>query len=103
MKSALIRGILKRNIGRFMIHFTAESSSIELLFRTLLSVNQLSIHGAVSSSCEDLAQKIPGQTSMGVTKTHVYSDSVLCLGRMHDHSEANEKLKSQIQDFQQSN
>ena len=33
----------------------------------------------------------------------VYSDSVLCLGKMHDHAEANEKWKSQIREFQQSN
>ena len=32
---------------------------------------------------------------------HVYSDSLLCLGKMHDHSEANEKRKSQSSVFQQ--
>ena len=34
---------------------------------------------------------------------HVYSDSVLCLGKMHTHSEANEKWKDQISVFQQDN
>ena len=36
-------------------------------------------------------------------KVHVHSDSVLRLGKMHDHSEAHEKWKSQLKDFQQTN
>ena len=36
-------------------------------------------------------------------KAHVYSDSVLCLGRMHGHPEAKGKLKGQLQYFQESN
>ena len=36
-------------------------------------------------------------------KVHVYSDPVLCLGRMHEHPEANAKWKDQLQGFQQSN
>ena len=36
-------------------------------------------------------------------KVHVYSESVLCLGKMYDHSEANKKWISRTQDFQQSN
>ena len=32
---------------------------------------------------------------------HVFYDSVLCLTKIHDHSEANKKWKSQIQDVQQ--
>ena len=41
--------------------------------------------------------------AMAKAKVHVYSDSVLCLGKVRDHSEANEKLKSQITEFPQSN
>ena len=37
------------------------------------------------------------------TKMHVYQDSVLCLRKTHDHSEANEKWRSQLKDFQQTN
>ena len=36
-------------------------------------------------------------------KIHVYSDSALREGKINDHSEANEKWKSQIKEFQQSN
>ena len=39
---------------------------MELLLRTVQSANQLSICGAALSWCEDLADKIPGQTSSGV-------------------------------------
>ena len=36
-------------------------------------------------------------------KVHVYSDSVLSLGKMHEHSEVNVKWQDQFQDFQRSN
>ena len=36
-------------------------------------------------------------------KVYIHSDSVLCLGKIHDNSEANEKWKSQLQDFQETN
>ena len=59
------QGLLRRKGGRYTIHFTAESANIELLIRTIHSVNQLSISGAVSSWCDELAEKdtwsdIPG-------------------------------------------
>ena len=43
------------------MHFNADSSNTELLFRTLHSANQLSVHGAVSSWCEEFAQTTPNQ------------------------------------------
>ena len=36
-------------------------------------------------------------------KVYVYSDAVFCLGKIHDHSDANETWKSQPKDFQQTN
>ena len=55
--SALSRGILKRKGGRCTIHFNADSSNTELLFRTIHSANQLSIYGAVSSWCGEFGQR----------------------------------------------
>ena len=55
--SALSRGIQKRKNGRDTIHFIADSSNTELLFRTIHPANQLSIYGAVSSWCEEFGQK----------------------------------------------
>ena len=36
-------------------------------------------------------------------KVHVISDSVLCLGRMYEHTRANAKWKDHLHDFQLSN
>ena len=47
--SALSRGVLKSRKNKGTIHFTAETSKIELLFRIINSANQLSVYGAVSS------------------------------------------------------
>ena len=59
--SALHRGILKRKGGRCTKHFNADSSNIGFLFRTSHLANQLSIYGAVSSWCEEFAQRTPNQ------------------------------------------
>ena len=55
------RGILKRKGRRCTIHFNADSSNTELLCRTIHPANQLSIYGAVSSWCEEFAQRTPIQ------------------------------------------
>ena len=52
---------LNRKGGRDTIHFNADQSNIENLFRTIHSANQLSIYGAVSSWCEEFAQRTPNQ------------------------------------------
>ena len=49
--SALSRGILKHKKGKSTIHFNGDSTNTELLFQTIHSVNQLSIHGAVANWC----------------------------------------------------
>ena len=38
--------------GRLSIHFCADCDTFETVFRTIISVNQLSINGAVSDLCE---------------------------------------------------
>ena len=66
--SALNRGVLKRKCGRCTNQLTVESTNTELLFRSSNSANQLSIHGAVASWCDDLAEQILGQTHMVMEK-----------------------------------
>ena len=39
-------------------------------------------------------------TKLAKAKVHVYSNSVLCLGKVHEHSEANAKWKDLLEDFQ---
>ena len=55
---ALARGLLKsEGGGNTSIHHTCDSATAELLIRISISVNQLSIHGAVSDWCEEFAQQ----------------------------------------------
>ena len=50
----LSRGQLKsKGHGKLSIHFTADYPTIETVFRIILSVNQLSIYGAVAALCEE--------------------------------------------------
>ena len=52
--SPLSRGTLKsKGGGKLSIHFCADQGTIETVFRTIISVNQLSIYGAVSDMCQE--------------------------------------------------
>ena len=52
--SPLSRGMLKsKGGGKLSIHFCADGDTIETVFRTIVSVNQLSIYGAVSDLCDE--------------------------------------------------
>ena len=44
--------------GKLSIHHNGDLSVAELLFRTIISVNHLSIHGAIEDWCGKLAQQI---------------------------------------------
>ena len=51
--SPLSRGTLKsKGGGKLSIHFRADGDTIETVFRTIMSVNQPSIHGAIPELCE---------------------------------------------------
>ena len=53
-KTPLSRGILRsKGRGKLSIHFTANYPTIETVFRIIISVNQLSIYGAVAALCEE--------------------------------------------------
>ena len=52
--SPLSRGTLKsKGGGKLSIHFCADEGTIETVFRTIISVNRLSIYGTVSDLCEE--------------------------------------------------
>ena len=52
--SPLSRGTLKsKGGGKLSIHFCADGDTIETVFRTIISVDQLGIYGAVSDVCEE--------------------------------------------------
>ena len=57
--SALDRGSLKsKKEGKLSIHCNGDSSTAELMFRTLISVNLLSVYEAISDWCAKFAQQI---------------------------------------------
>ena len=50
----LSRGQLKsKGRGKLSIHFAADDFIIDTIFRIILSGNQLSVYGAVATSCEE--------------------------------------------------
>ena len=52
--SPLSRGGLKsKGGGKLSIHYCADHETIETVFRTIVSVNQLSLYGAVAEMCEE--------------------------------------------------
>ena len=52
--SPLFRGVLKsKGGGKLSIHYCADRETIENIFRIIISVNQLSLHGAVAEMCEE--------------------------------------------------
>ena len=55
--SALERGPL-RSKGQLSIHVCVDPQTVEVVFSHYLSVNQLSIYGAVADMCEELASRL---------------------------------------------
>ena len=52
--SPLSRGVLQsKSGGKLSIHYCADQGTIETFFRTIISVNQLSLYGAVADMCEE--------------------------------------------------
>ena len=52
--SPVSRGKLKsKGHGNLSIHFAADQETIETIFRTIISANQLSLYGAVANMCEE--------------------------------------------------
>ena len=67
----LSRGTLKsKGGGKLSIHFCADGDTIETVFRTIISVNQLCIYGAVSDLCDEYRicqARTDGETCAGRT------------------------------------
>ena len=50
----LSRGRLKsKGKGKVSIHFSADQDTVDTIYRIILSVNQLSIYGAVAAICDE--------------------------------------------------
>ena len=77
----LSRGILKsKGHGKLSIHFAADVDTVDTIYRIILSVNQLSVYGAVAAICEeceefesikiDRARRSQGRSSFAKRKSH---------------------------------
>ena len=59
--SALERGDLKsKGNEQLSLHFCGDDKTVEMILRTIISVDQLSIYGAVADMCDELACRISG-------------------------------------------
>ena len=57
--SALERGALRsKGKGKLSIHFCGDEDTAEVVLRTIISVNQLSVSRAVAYMCDELTWKI---------------------------------------------
>ena len=57
--SASERGDLKSKAkGELSFHFCGDDKTVEVVLRTIISVNQLSVYGAAAEMCEELACRI---------------------------------------------
>ena len=51
---SIVQGALKsKGRGKLSIHFAADQDTIDTIYRIILSVNQLSVYGAVAAVCEE--------------------------------------------------
>ena len=58
--SALERGELRsKGKGKTSIHFNGSDETVEFILRTVISVNQFSIYGAVADLCKEVARDSP--------------------------------------------
>ena len=55
METTIIDWCILKSKGRrkLSIHFTADQNTIDTIFRIIISVNQLSVYGAVAAICEE--------------------------------------------------
>ena len=57
--SALERGaLISKGGGQLSIHFCGDPQTVEVVFRTLVSVSQLSVYEAAADMCDELASRI---------------------------------------------
>ena len=85
----LSRGKCKsKGKGKVSIHFSADTDTIDTIYRIILSVNQLSIYGAVAAIC-DLYQGQPDSTGEPV----ILEGHSVVLGKVKAEARAREELE----------
>ena len=90
----LSRGQLKsKGHGKLSIHFAADDFTIDTFFRIILSVNQLSVYGAVAAFCEEFEdhQDRTGQPVTLVGQSIVLGE-VKAEAPLHDENPMNDQI-----------
>ena len=86
----LSRGKLKsKGKGKVSIHFCAEPETIDTIYRIILSVNQLSVYGAVAAICEEFVGQ-PDNTGQPV----VLEGQSIVLGEVEAEAPAQEESRN---------
>ena len=78
----------KKRKRKILIHHNGVSTIAELLIRINISVNQLSVHGAITDWCEEPAQQI---------SDHLFSSTERPVAIMNDESESRTSTSCQSQ------
>ena len=87
--SPFSRGTVKsKGVGKLLIHFCADEGTIETVFRTIISLNQLSIYGAVADSCEECkschvrtGRPVFGETNWPIVCAHKCDENTFTFDR----------------------
>ena len=90
----LSRGQLKsKGRGKLSIHFTADQDTADTIYRIILSVNQLSVYGAVATICEEFEdhQDRTGQPVILVGQSIVLGE-VKAETPVHDEDPRNDQI-----------
>ena len=90
----LSRGQLKsKGRGKLSIHFTADQDTVDTIYRIILSVNQLSVYGAVAAICEEFEdhQDRTGQPVILVGQSIVLGE-VKAETPVHDEDPRNDQI-----------
>ena len=102
------RNAQKQRCGKISLHFCADEGTIETVLRTIISVNQLSIYGAVSDLCEEckschvrtgrpflVGQSDPLFVPTSVMKTPLSTDDPAQVDLLQKYQERVERLSQQ--------
>ena len=85
----LSRGQLKsKGKGKVSIHFSADTDTIDTIYRIILSVNQLSVYGAVAAICDEYEGQ-PDNTGEPV----ILEGQSIVLGKVKAEAPAREELE----------
>ena len=90
----LSRGRLKsKGRGKPSIHFTADQNTVDTIYRIILSVNQLSVYGAVAAICEEFEdhQDSTGELVILVGQSIVLGE-VKAEAPLHDEDPMNDQI-----------